>query len=89
MGMTVTGIVGWILLTRVHQLSGLLFLAVYAAFGLDSLGHYVLAPLSDHTLAMNSTILFEVAAAALVLIEIVKQMVRRVFLRRETLGHDA
>jgi hypothetical protein len=88
MGMTVVGVAGWILLSRGHQLSGLLFLAVYAAFGLDSLGHYVLAPVSDHTVAMNSTILFEVAAAALVLIEIVKQMVRRVLLRREALEHD-
>ena len=89
MGMTIVGITGWILLTRSHQLSGLLFLAVYAVFGLDSLGHYVLAPLSEHTVAMNTTILFEVATATLVLIEIVRQMVKQVFFRRKTLGHDA
>ena len=87
-GMTLVGVIGWVLVTRSYHFSGLLLIAIYAAFGLDSLGHYVLAPLSDHTLAMNSTILFEVAAAALVLIEIVKQMVLRVVLRRETLEHD-
>jgi len=87
-GMTLVGVIGWVLVVSNYHLSGLLLIAIYAAFGLDSLGHYVLAPLSDHTLAMNSTILFEVAAAALVLIEIVKQMVLRVVLRREIPEHD-
>jgi hypothetical protein len=53
-----------------------LFVAVYAALGLDSLGHYVLAPMSAHTVAMNSTILLDVTAAALLFIEAVKMMVR-------------
>ena len=66
-GLTIIGVAGWILLARGYQLAGLLLLAVYAVFGLDSLGHYVLAPISDHTVAMNSTILLEVVAAALVL----------------------
>lgn len=34
---------------------------------------YVLAPLSAHTAAMNSTILVEVSAAALVLCEVVRR----------------
>jgi len=84
-GITIVGITGWFLLTRGHQLSGLLFLAVYAVFGLDSLGHYVLAPLSEHTVAMNTTILFEVATATLVLIEIVRQ----IYFRTEPHRHDA
>ena len=87
-GLTVVGVIGWILLARGYHLAGLLLLAVYAALGLDSLGHYVLAPLSDHTAAMNSTILLEVAAAALVLIEIVRQMAWRMS-RRESPEHDA
>jgi len=87
-GLTVVGVFGWFLLARGYHLAGLLLLAVYAALGLDSLGHYVLAPLSDHTATMNSTILIEVAAAALVLIEIVRQMARRM-LHRESLEHDA
>ena len=67
---------------------GLLILAIYAALGVDSLGHYVLAPLSEHTVAMNSTILFEVVTAAFVLIEIMRQLVRQIS-QRVYLKHDA
>lgn len=88
MFLTVIGLGGWILMVRGYQRAGLLLLAVYAALGLDSLGHYVLAPMSDHTATMNSTILLEVTAAALVLIEVVRQMTRRA-LRRGHLEHDA
>ena len=87
-GLTVVGMAGWVFLSRGHQLTGLMLLALYAVGGLDSLGHYVLAPLSDHTTAMNSTILFEVAAAALVLTMVVKQMIRQVLVWRAS-GHDA
>jgi len=80
--MTAIGIGGWIVLSRGRLLAGLLILALYAAFGLDSLGHYVLAPLSAHTLAMNSTILAEVTAAGLVLVEVVRRATIHVF-RRE------
>jgi hypothetical protein len=80
--LTAVGIAGWLFLSRGHQLAGLLLLALYAVGGLDSLGHYVLAPLSAHTLAMNSTILFEVVAAALVFAMVMKQMIRRVLLRQ-------
>lgn len=74
--MTIVGIVGWLLMSRGRFLAGLWVLVVYAALGLDSLGHYVVAPLSAHTLAMNSTILAEVTAAGLVLVEVVRQIVR-------------
>ena len=37
----------------------------------------LLAPLSAHTLGMNVTILTEVTAAGLVLVEVARQMVRR------------
>jgi len=80
-GLTIIGVAGWVLVTCGYQLAGLLLLAVYAVFGLDSLGHYVLAPLSDHTVTMNSTILLEVVAAALLLIEVVKQMARQIVQR--------
>jgi hypothetical protein len=40
---------------------------------MDSLGHYLLAPLAAHSLAMNLTILVDVAAAALVLVEVARQ----------------
>lgn len=72
--MTFIGLGGWLLMVRGFPRVGLLLLIVYALLGFDSLGHYVAAPISDHTLTMNSTILFEVAAAALVLIETMRQM---------------
>lgn len=74
--LTVVGLTGWLLLSRGHQLTGLLVLATYAVFGLGSVGHYVLAPLSEHSLAMNATILLEVTAAALVLVEVLRRMTR-------------
>ena len=76
-GMTTVGVVGWLLLSRGLILAGLFTLALYATLGLDSLGHYVLAPLSAHTAAMNATILVEVTAAGCVLFEVARQIVRR------------
>ena len=87
-GLTIVGVVGWVLVNRGLHIVGLLILAIYAALGLDSLGHYVVAPLSDHTVAMNSTILLEVVAAAFVLIEIVRQLVRYIS-QRGSPKHDA
>ena len=75
-GMTLVGVIGWLLVRRGFRITGLGVLAVYAALGLDSLGHYVLAPLSAHTLSMNSTILLEVTAAALLLVEVMRQLHR-------------
>jgi hypothetical protein len=74
--MSAIGLAGWLLLSRGLRLAGLLVLIVYAAIGLDSLGHYVLAPLSAHTFMMNSTILAEVTAAALVMVEVGRRIVR-------------
>jgi hypothetical protein len=76
--LTIVGIAGWVLMRRGFLLAGLVVLALYAALGLDSLGHYLLAPLSAHTLMMNSTILAEVTAAGLVLVEVMWQIGRRV-----------
>ena len=75
--MTSIGAMGWILFRRGFVFAGLAAIAAYAVCGLDSLGHYVLAPMSAHTLAMNGTILFEVTAAALLLVEIARQATRR------------
>ena len=71
--LTTLGITGWLLMSRGYALAGLLFLAAYAALGVESLGHYFLAPLSAHTFTMNSTILAEVIAAGLVLVEVSRQ----------------
>jgi len=80
--LTAVGIGGWFLMVRGFPRLSLLLLSVYAVLGLDSLGHYVVAPMSDHTLVMNSTILFEVTTAALVLIEVMRQMVHNTLQRR-------
>lgn len=72
--MTAVGVVGWILLSRGRRISGLLLLTMYAALGFDSLGHYVVAPISMHSPAMNWTIIAEVIAAAFVLGEVTRQI---------------
>ena len=82
LGMTAVGIAGWLLASRAYLVTGLVTIAVYAAFGLDSLGHYVLAPMASHTAGMNASILLEVAAAALVLVEATRLMLRRALLTR-------
>lgn len=74
LAMTTVGGVGALLLGKAHELMGLLLLAIYAALGLDSLGHYVVAPLSAHTAMMNITILLEVGAAGLVLLEVARRL---------------
>lgn len=66
LGVTTIGVVGYFLLRWRNQFIGLIVLGVYAAFGIAGLGHYAVAPMSAHTLAMNLTIWLEVAAAALV-----------------------
>jgi hypothetical protein len=77
LAMAAIGLAGWFLVRRGYRLPGLAALAAFAVAGLDSLGHYVVAPASAHTLAMNSTILLEVTAAALLLVEITRQFFGR------------
>lgn len=84
MAMTGVGLAGWFLVVRGYWRAGLLVLAAYALLGIDSLGHYVLAPLSHHSLAMNVTILLEVTAASLVLIEVLRQMAQRILRGRSS-----
>jgi hypothetical protein len=76
--MTAVGVSGWQLLRRGYARTGLVVLAVYALLGIDSLGHYVVAPFSAHTSTMNVTILIEVAAATFVLGLAVTLIVERV-----------
>lgn len=50
-------------LARAGQRSfGIVFIAAYGAMGLDGLAHYTLALCSEHTLATNLAIWFEVLA---------------------------
>lgn len=73
LAMTAIGLAGWLVLQRGWRWRGLALLVVYAVLGLDSLGHYILAPMTAHTLAMNATILAEVTAAGLVLVAVVRE----------------
>ena len=81
LAMTAVGIAGWLLAASRYRPAGLLLLAAYAMAGLDSLGHYVVAPFSAHSAAMNATILIEVAAAGLVLVEVARRMLPRGWVR--------
>lgn len=82
LGMTALGAMGLLLTMRGLRMTGLLLVAVYSLLGMDSLGHYVAAPMSAHTAAMNLTILLEVSTAAIVFIEVVMQMVYLIRHRR-------
>lgn len=64
LGATVIGFAGYLLLRHGHRVAGLVLLSGYGCYGLDSLAHYALAPLSAHTLAMNVSIWLEAATAA-------------------------
>ena len=64
---TSVGAIGVALAGSGRHVFGLVLIAGYAALGFAGLDHYVLAPVSAHTLAMNATILLEVACAAVVL----------------------
>ena len=64
---TAVGATGVALAGFGRRIAGLLLIAGYAALGFAGLDHYVLAPVSAHTLAMNATIAFEVATAAVLL----------------------
>ncbi len=70
-GETSLGLLGYVLYRFGWRLTGLALVGVYAAFGFDGLLHYTRAPFEAHTTAMNFTILFEVAAAALLLTRVV------------------
>lgn len=67
-GITAVGGLGYLLYHSRRYGSGLLLLGLYAAVGLDGLLHYTLAPVGEHTHAMNFTIWFEVVVAAILLI---------------------
>lgn len=58
--------VGVLLLLRGRAI-GLALIASYAVLGFAGLDHYVLAPMSAHTVAMNATIWLEFATGLLLL----------------------
>lgn len=68
------GVVGLAIVGIGGRLIGLACLALYGLLGLDGLGHYTLALCSEHTLAMNATIWFEVIAGVLLAVGCVRCM---------------
>lgn len=76
-GQAAIGLGGYTLYRRGWTVAGLLLIGSCAALGFDGLLHYTRAPFAAHTAAMNFTIWFEVAAAALLLIAIVASRAKR------------
>ena len=77
LGMTCVGLFGWWMLHRNWRVAGALVLSGYALLGLDSLGHYVVASMTAHSVMMNVTILAEVICAASVLMQALKLLFTR------------
>jgi len=50
------------------RMIGLALIAIYAVLGFAGLDHYMLAPISAHTVAMNSTIWLETATGVVLLV---------------------
>lgn len=77
LAVTALGVLGYLLFRRGFRLAGLGVIAVYALLGFGGLTHYGLAPLSEHTAAMNLTIWLEAATAALLLVAALRGLSRR------------
>jgi len=77
LGLAAVGMAGWMLQRIGWRIAGLLLIGVYAVFGFDGLLHYTRAPMGAHTAAMNFTIWFEVAAAALLLLAVVTALAKQ------------
>lgn len=76
-GLSAVGLGGWLMVSRGYRRIGLALICAYALLGIDSLGHYAVAPFSAHTSAMNATIMMEVGMAMAVLVEAMRRLVRR------------
>jgi hypothetical protein len=72
------GVLGFWLYRRGSHGAGLTVIAVYALIGFGGLDHYMVAPMSAHTVVMNGTIVAEVAAASALLIFLCVLRSRRV-----------
>lgn len=88
LGITAIGVVGYRFHLAGYRLVGLAVVAAYAALGFDGLLHYGRAPFGEHSAGMNFSILFEVAAAAVLLTYVFILMARQVVQRRSLPGHE-
>ena len=85
LAITAVGAAGLAFVLTGWKIAGLLALAAYGLFGLDGLAHYTLALCSEHTLAMNATIWFEVTAGVLLAATCLAGAMRRL----PALGHGS
>jgi hypothetical protein len=77
LAVTALGVLGYLLFRRGFRLAGPGVIAGYALLGFGGLTHYSLAPLSEHTAAMNATIWLEAATAALLLVAALRELTPR------------
>ena len=77
LAVTAVGVAGYALVTTGFESAGLFVLTIYGLMGLDGLGHYAVAPMSAHTLAMNASIWLEAATAIAVLVAIARLKLSR------------
>lgn len=66
------GLIGLLAYRAQRRLLGLALVAAYGALGIDGLAHYALALCSEHTLATNLTIGFEVLTGLCLLLASVR-----------------
>jgi hypothetical protein len=87
LALTAIGVLGYALVGFGYRRLGLSVVVAYAVLGLDSLGHYVVARMSAHTMVMNLTIALEVTTAAALLIKALSLIARSILARpRNSVG---
>jgi hypothetical protein len=69
---TAIGVLGYCIYRFRSRAVGVLIIAVYGTMGFGGLDHYVAAPVAAHSIVMNMTIASEAAAAATLLIYLVR-----------------
>jgi hypothetical protein len=80
------GALGYLLYSRVSRVAGLMIITAYAVLGFGGLDHYMVAPVSAHTVAMNLTILLEVATAVVLLVYVARSAFAMVAPRSKAQG---
>jgi len=70
------GAIGYMVHLIRSRMVGLVIIAIYANFGFGGLDHYVVAPVSAHSMVMNATIAFEAFAGLILLVYVVREIVR-------------
>jgi hypothetical protein len=74
LGVATVGAVGYAVYRSKYRKAGLILIALYAVLGFAGLDHYVVAPVTAHSISMHVTIAVEVACAALLLIAAVLRL---------------